>query len=422
MSFTTWLSGLFERRSARVVETQGASLADITERYDDTLDGGDYMSEEQVYGLTPVWCAINFIGSTIASTPIQLYEISADGNRETIINDDLAVILNEFPNEHMTRFVWLKAVMRATLLRGRSFTYIERKATGQPVNLWHLDPNKVQVTQPSGSTELVYQYRASDKKTMSYMQRDIIDVRFLMRDNLVDCISPVQKFGRTFRLCIDLERYARDHFSHGGMPLMAMETNAESPEALKVAIQRISTLVRKSRSSSNVMTLPKDHELKNLSSKPDESQMISARRFQVEEISRIFQLPAVFLHDLTKGTYANTEQQDIQLAKHTILHWVEQIEQELNLKIFGRRIRNRRVAFDLSHLMRGDFQSRVHGMAAQVNSGLRTPNEQRALDHYPPIEGGDELRINPHAKMGEPAEPQINPANDAKAMAAEVNE
>ena len=80
------------------------------------------------------------------------------------------------------------------------------------------------------------------------------------------------------------------------------------------------------------------------------------QRFSIEQIARVYQVPPVFLQDLTHGTFSNTEQQDLHLVKHTIKRWIEQLEQELNLKLFPRGS-SEFVEFSLDGLLRGDIKT-----------------------------------------------------------------
>ncbi len=121
--------------------------------------------------------------------------------------------------------------------------------------------------------------------------------------------------------------------------------------------------------------------------------MTEAMRFLVEEIARLYNLPPVFLQDLTHGTFSNTEQQDLHLTKHLVAQWAKAFEDELNLKLFGQKRNARFVEHNLDGLQRGDFKSRMDGMAQAVQSGLMTPNEGRALDNRPAQDGGDKLFI-----------------------------
>jgi HK97 family phage portal protein len=111
--------------------------------------------------------------------------------------------------------------------------------------------------------------------------------------------------------------------------------------------------------------------------------MTEARRLQNEEIARILGVPPVFIQDLSKLTYSNAEQQDLQLVKHTVSHWCSALEQECNLKLFGQMNGRRYVRHDLDSLLRGDFKTRMEGLARSVQGSIRTPNEARRSEGFP---------------------------------------
>jgi HK97 family phage portal protein len=103
--------------------------------------------------------------------------------------------------------------------------------------------------------------------------------------------------------------------------------------------------------------------------------MTEARRFQVEEIARLYNLPPWFLQDLTHANFANSENQDLHLVKHTLAHWVRAFEQELNLKLFGRRNTSRWVVINMDSLLRGDFKTRSEGIARLIQVGAMKPKD-----------------------------------------------
>jgi HK97 family phage portal protein len=141
------------------------------------------------------------------------------------------------------------------------------------------------------------------------------------------------------------------------------------------------------------VSIPDGHSVNSVGLDPEKMQMIEAQRFVIEQIARIFGLPPVFLQDLTHGTFSNTEMQDGNVAKHAINHLASQWEQELKLKLFGRDEADYSVSIVLDGLLRGDFKTRMDGLARGVQSGQLTPNEARALDNRPPLPGGDVLYV-----------------------------
>jgi HK97 family phage portal protein len=98
------------------------------------------------------------------------------------------------------------------------------------------------------------------------------------------------------------------------------------------------------------------------------------------------------LQDLTRGTYSNTEQQDLHFVKHTLKRWIEQFEQELNLKLFPRGSKLY-VEFNVDGLLRGDFKTRMEAHATTIQNGIRTPNEVRDIENMSPMPEGDSLMI-----------------------------
>ena len=137
------------------------------------------------------------------------------------------------------------------------------------------------------------------------------------------------------------------------------------------------------REHRGAVVLPSGHTIKPLGVDMEKAQFVELQKFLILEVARMFRLPPVFLQDLTYGTYTNTEQQDLNLVKHTLRQHVKQAEGELNLKLFGRPGGNRYVKFNIDGLLRGDFASRMDGYAKAVQNSLRTPDECRELDNLP---------------------------------------
>jgi HK97 family phage portal protein len=119
--------------------------------------------------------------------------------------------------------------------------------------------------------------------------------------------------------------------------------------------------------------------------------LLELQRFSIEQIARIYSLPPVFLQDLTHGTFSNTEQQDLHFVKHTVKRWVEQFEQEMNLKFFGRGS-DFYVEFNVDGLLRGDLKSRMEAYAVSIQNAIRTPDEIRAIENLP-AKGATDLLI-----------------------------
>jgi HK97 family phage portal protein len=174
-----------------------------------------------------------------------------------------------------------------------------------------------------------------------------------------------------------------------------------------------------------VLSMPPDHKLTQIGYDPAKGQMTEARRLQNEEIARILGVPPVFIQDLSKLTYSNAEQQDLQLVKHTVSHWCSALEQECNLKLFGQMNGRRYVRHDLDSLLRGDFKTRMDGLARSVQGSIRTPNEARrseGLPNHPNPKANELFMQGATVELGTAPAPAPSPIDNGGGANAEGNQ
>lgn len=340
---------------------------------------------ESALEVPAVFGTVGFLSRTLAALPLQAF-LDGKGGTEKL-DGDLAMLLNEAPNPEWSSFGWRQYFWQQVFTGGRGLSWIERSGS-KVLAIWPMDPLLTKVKRRSGRR--IYEFDGRE-----YPAADVIDVPFMLRANQVDCYGPIFKARKAIQLAIAMSDFAGTFFAGGGVPPMALEGPLPSgPEAFKRAaadIQRAIDLAKKSGSS--FFPMPPGHALKAIGFDPAKGQMTEARLFQIQEIARAWGLPPVFVQDLSHGTFSNTEQQDLQLVKHNIGQWAKALEDELNLKLFGQRKRTRRVKHNLDGLQRGDFKSRIEGLARAIQTAQLTPNEARALEDRPPLENGGELLV-----------------------------
>jgi len=352
------------------------------------------ISIDKALEVPAVWAAVTFISSAMASLPLDVFERQEDGSKKKV-DSLLEALLHDAPNPNWTKFDWIKYTQTNALTGGRGLTFIERNQ-GEVVGLWPLDPERTTLKEIADERgpRRVYIYRQGDKPSIEYDGRDVLDIKFMLHRDGISAVSPVRKLKRTLSLSIKLEEYALRYFANGGVPPLQMTGPINTPGAISRASDDMSKAVmRANKKNENVIAMPTGHELKQVGYNPQESQLVDARRYQLEETGRIYQISPIFLQDLTKGTFANTEQQDLHVIKHTLTQWITQWEQQLNLKLFGQTDRSTFVKFNLSAMERGDFKTRMEGLARMIQNALLTPNEGRGLEDLPEKEGGDQLVI-----------------------------
>lgn len=369
---------LSDVRAWRSLLGEWHNVAGVTVNYETALE------------VSAIWCAVNFISNTIAALPLHLYRKGKNG-RETADNDPLYGILHDAPNEELTSFLWRKSMMVSVLLRGRSVSFIERNKAGRVMNIWPLETDKLTIERRQGRK--FYKYM-DGSRTVEYAASEVLDIVWMLQPDGITHVDPISKLRGTVGLSLALEEYARKFFANGGVPPLALYGSVPSPGAANRAVQDVNQAIRDANSERrNILLMPSGHELKSVGVDPQRSQMVEARRMQIEEVARIFGIPPVFLQDLTNGTFSNTEQQDLSLVKHLISQWVKAIEQEMNLKLFTARNRTRCAEFNLDGLLRGDFSTRMAGYAQAIQNAINTPDEVREMENWPTM-GGDASKLH----------------------------
>lgn len=344
-----------------------------------------HVTVESALEVPAVFDAVNFLERMMATLP--LHSFRDRGGEAERVGGELQMLLNEAPNPEWTSANWRRYMWHGVFTGGRGVSYIERQGT-KPVSIWPMDPTATTVVRRGGRKF----YRCDGRE---YPAADVIDVTFALRPDQLSAYGPIHMGRKAIGLAIAMNNYAAGFFAGGGIPPMALEGPLpQGADGLKRATEQIQRAIELARKAGRAFFgMPPGHALKPIGTDPDKGQMTEARLFQIQEIARLYGLPPVFLQDLSKGTFSNTEQQDLQLVKHLVVHWAVIFEQELNLKLFGQRRRSREVKHNLDGLQRGDFKSRIEGLARAIQTGQLMPDEARALENRRPDPNGHGARL-----------------------------
>ena len=354
--------------------------------------------------------AVTFLPSTLANLPIHVFRTKPKGTEK--LPGALQSLVNEAPNDEWTSYDWRKYHWHQVFTGGRGLSWIERNGS-EIVGIWPMEPSKTTVKRVNGRK--FYEFQG---KKGQIPASDVIDTPFLLKPDQLGAYSPFVMAKKALQLALAMGDYASGFFAGGGVPPLALVGPMPAgPDAVKRAQQDIKRAIDGAKSKGDpVFPIPAGYELKPVGFDPAKGQMTEARLFQVQEIARIYGLPPVFLQDLSRGTFANVEQQDLYLVKHLIAQWAKAFEDELNLKLFGRRSKVF-VEHELDGLMRGDFKTRMEGLAQGIQNALLTPNEGRGLLNRGPLPKGDELLVQGATvplgtQPAQPGNPDNGGAND----------
>jgi HK97 family phage portal protein len=317
-----------------------------------------------------VWAAVSFLSRTLAALPLHAFRKT--GEKHERISGGLETLVHEAPNPEWTGFKLRQHFWQQVFTGGRGLLYIERSGSNI-IGMWPIDPSKATITRsPTGVTTYVVGSR-------TYSANEIIDVPFMLKADGICHYGPITQGAAIIQLALAMNSYGSNVFARGGvLPLAVVGPTGAGPEVTKRMVNDISQMIQVAKEEGKqLFPLPTGYDIKQIGFDPEKGQMVEGQRFAVEQIARLYNMPPVFLQDLTNGTFSNSEQQDLFFVKHLVGQWAEALEQEMNLKLFGQRNGGRYVEHNLDGLLRGDFKTRADAVASLVNAAVYMPNEGR---------------------------------------------
>ena len=390
-------SGLFKSRDKPSDSTAGSRYA----FYMGGSTSGKVVTERSALQMTAVYSCVRILAEAIAGLPLHVYRYNSDGGKEKAIDHPLYLLLHDEPNPEMSSFVFRETLMTHLLLWGNAYAQIIRNGKGQVVALYPLMPNKMTVDRDA-SGQLYYQYmRYADEvggknETVTLSPSDVLHIPGLGFDGLVG-YSPIAMAKNAIGLAIATEEYGAKFFANGAAPSGVLEHpgTIKDPQRVREAWQ---SQFGGSQNSGKIAVLEEGMKYTPISISPEQAQFLETRKFQINEIARIFRVPPHMVGDLEKSSFSNIEQQSLEFVKYTLDPWVIRWEQSIMRTLLTpEEKKSYFVKFNLEGLLRGDYQSRMNGYATARQNGWMSANDIRELenlDRIPAEAGGDLYLIN----------------------------
>ena len=379
-------SGLFARLFRSSPENPSTSLSNpaawLTGLFG-TSKTGVQVSEDNALTFSAVYAAVRIISETIASIPLNVYQ--ADGEtRVKAVGHPVQDLLAKAPNSVSSTFTFREAMASNLVLHGNAYAKIEMNAAGRPTALIPLNPMKVEVKVVEG--EKVYVF--DEKHT--YLDYEMLHFVGLSFNGLIGK-SPLAMAREAVAIGLAAQEYGARFYSNGanagGVITAPGRLNTEVVKRLRESWNRAQSGLGSSHSTA---ILEEGMKYEKIGLDPEAAQFLQSRKFQVNEIARIFRIPPSYLADLeNSSTRANTEQQAIQFVRDCITPYVRRMEVELNRKLFREDEPNLYAYFTMEGLMRGDQKARYEAYAVARNWGWLSVNDIRDLENLNPVEGGD---------------------------------
>lgn len=364
---------------------------------------GKPVNERTAMQTTAVYACVRILAEAIASLPLHVYEYQDDGGKKLVHDHPLYYLLHDEPNPEMTSFVFRETLMSHLLIWGNAYAQIIRDGAGRVLGLYPLLPDKMDVQRDDkGNIYYVYS-RNSDENPMfkeygniRLKAEDVLHIPGLGFDGLIG-YSPIAMAKNAVGMTLACEEYGASFFANGANPGGVLEHPGVLKDPSKVR-ESWNSVYRGVNNAHKIAVLEEGMKYQQIGIPPEEAQFLETRKFQINEIARLYRIPPHMVGDLDKSSFSNIEQQSLEFVKYTLDPWVIRCEQSLQRSLLLPGEKGKYfIKLNVDGLLRGDYQSRMNGYAVGRQNGWFSANDIREMENMNPIpdeEGGNLYLVN----------------------------
>lgn len=342
-----------------------------------------------------VFACLRVLGETLASVPIHEYTKQKNGDREQTDTTGLNDIFRYVPNDEMNAFSFKEMGMFQINLGG-NFVCIRNTARGgKLLSLTPLEWNRVAIERNSTSKKI--EYKIDGNSSQVYSRSQVFHIPGPSYNGIVG-LSPIECAASAIRLGLTYETFSNNFFKNG-----ALSTGIfKHPTFLKPeAYQRLKDDLTKNWQgliNAGRPILAEDGlDFAPLNMKMVDAELLASKRFQVEDICRIYRVPLHLVQNLERATNNNIEHQSLEFVMYTMLPWFKRWEESINSQLLtpAQRSAGIYMEFNISGLLRGDTKSMAEAFAVGRQWGWLSVNDIRKLLNMNSIGPSGDIYLQP---------------------------
>lgn len=351
-------------------------------------DSGAYVDRDTALRVSAVYACVNLISRTIGMLPVDVYEKLADGSRNEIKTDDTKYLWDS-PNPEQPSSVFWTVVLGQAVLTGNAYVYVVT-AGRVPVELWPVDPTRVQVGRASDGRK-VYTIDGTQTQMDFTAGGNIVHIPGWGTDGIKG-LSPIALGRQAIGLAISAEKAAAKITGTGGQPsgILSSDQDLKQDQADMLAAKFEETHGG-SENAGKVLVVGKGMKWTPTTINPDDLQSLESRRYQVVDIARDYLMPPEMIGAAIEGssslTYANLQDRTQHLLTFTLQPWITWFEQSVSKFLLAPL--NRYMKFNVDAILRGNSTQRIayyQGLAALEAISVDEIRRLEDMKPLPPVD------------------------------------
>jgi HK97 family phage portal protein len=348
-------------------------------------DAGISVTPEAALRFAPVLATVKVLAETTAQLVPHLYRRMPDGGRERVSDHPVEALIADAANDWTSAAEFRQTLATALAIHGNAYAFINR-AGDTPTELIPLPWGAVTVERDPATTEPRYRIDGT-----LYPRHDIFHVRTFGRSPYLGD-SPVALAREAIGLGLVLERHAAGLFGRGARPAGVLRYPRQLTEPMAARLRASwDSRYQGGENAGRTAVLEDGLEWQATQLSSVDAQFLELRRFQVQEIARVWRVPLHLIGDLERVTFSNAEQMGAQFLAYTIMPLLRLWQDAFRLSLLtpAERRDGFYIEFMIDDLSRADLAARFTAYSQAINAGILNPNEIRAMENRGPYAGGE---------------------------------
>jgi HK97 family phage portal protein len=331
--------------------------------------------------LSSVLGCVTAISSALASIPALVYQVNDNGRKE-VEKHPLRNLIRNGVNDSMGWPDFIEHWTASALLTGNGLAQIERDRRGQVSTLRYIPWQWVSVVELT-TGRLAYDVSDGKGKSWRLLQSEVLHLRDRTDNGLVGR-SRLSRAANTVAAITASNDFAREFLINGAQPSGVIKSPAIlSLEQIKNIKAQFQERYSGAKNAGRTLVLDNGLDWSAAQVSPEDAELLETRKFGVEEICRLFQVPPPLVQDYSHNTFTNSETAGRLFAMFCLTPWARKIEAEFCRSLFS-SASQLEMELDLTGFLRGDPATRWQAHAIALSNNVLDPNEVRQVEGWNP--------------------------------------
>jgi len=339
---------------------------------------------------------VRLLGDTISSLPLGAYVrrgrsrisyAAAYGETPMWVNK---------PNPETSRIEFYEQVISSLNIHGNAFILTVRDDNNEVVEVYCLNPDDVRIRRLRPNEPLVYEVQTRDEQgayTQILTQNEMLHIPLFRLPGSHYGLGPIAAARLTIGAAMAADTYAAAYFGNAANPGGVIEVPGELTEEQAQDIGRDWNITHTGPyRAGKIGVLSGGASFKPLTLNAQDAQLLDTRRFNVEDIARLFRVPISLLGHPVAGamSFASVEAQNLSFVQHSLRPLLERLEQSFSTLLPEP---DGFIKFNLDALLRGTTLERFEAYTKGLREGFLSLNDVHAMEDMAPIADGDNYRV-----------------------------